>query len=121
MTPLHGGSREERLAALFRMYGKACGEPQGSPEFMPRLWARIEARQKSTSIFRRFTGSLATAAAGVSLIVFLTAAPAPLNESFYTSTYLEVLAVDQAAQSPGYAEPVAVERDSEAELLDELL
>jgi hypothetical protein len=89
---------------------------------MPQLWEKIEARQRSTALFRRLAGSLATAAAGVSLVLFLAATPRSANtSSFYTSTYLEVLAVEQAAESPGYAEPVSVERDSEAELLDELL
>ncbi len=121
MGSLQGGSGEERLAALFRAYSEVCGEPQGSPEFMPRLWEKIEARQRSASFFRRLAGGLATAAAGLSFVLFLATAPKPVNSNFYTSTYLEVLAAEHATEGPEYAEPVSVERDSEAELLDELL
>lgn len=121
MVPLGGNAGEERLRNLFKAYGRACGEPDASPQFMPVLWQKIEARQRSSAVFRRFAGGLAAAAAAVSLILFLIPGPTAYKANFYSSTYLEVLAQEHAAESPDYAEPVSVERDSEAELLDEML
>ncbi len=120
MAPLQL-DENERLNGLWNAYRLACGEPEPSPEFMPRLWQKIEARQRVPVLFRRLAAGLATAAAAASLILFLFSAPAPPGANFYALTYLEVLAEDHAAQSPGYAEPVSVERDSESELLNEML
>ncbi len=121
MTPLHND--EERLAVLFQAYRMAVPDPEGSPEFMPRLWERIEARQRATAFFRHLAAGLATSAAVISLLLFLISIPGPRTSRsvVYRQTYLEVLAEEHAAQSPVYAEPVSVESDSESELLNEML
>ena len=37
---------DERLDALFRAYRQACPDPEPSADFMPRLWLKIEARER---------------------------------------------------------------------------
>lgn len=121
MASLDGGSNDERLDALFQLYARACGSPEPDPLFMPRLWQKIESRQNVVVIFRRMASGLVTAAALACLIMAYLVAPRSSTPGFYHATYLEVLAEDQAAQSPDYAEPVSVETDSEMELKNELL
>jgi hypothetical protein len=120
MASLDGNSNE-RLDALFQLYAQACGSPEPDALFMPRLWQKIESRQKTVVLFRRMASGLVTAAALACLVMAYLVAPGVNGTGFYQATYLEVLAEDHASQSPDYAEPVSVETDSETELKNELL
>ena len=48
---------DEQLDGLFRAYREACPDPEPSPEFMPGVWKRIEARQKFSLSLRRWTSA----------------------------------------------------------------
>lgn len=97
----HQPALEAELARLFAAYREACPDPEPSPDFMPRLWERIEAQRSWTREWRRLTEVLVTAA--VALSVFLGVVMTQQREpsvSFYTNTYVEVLAANYAQEGP---------------------
>ncbi len=61
------GEPEQELDALLSAYREACPDPEPSPEFMPGLWRKIEARQTFVFTLRRLSRALVTAAAIASL------------------------------------------------------
>jgi len=82
---------EGRLDALFAEYRSTYPDPEGSVNFMPNLWQKIEARRmESVSIFRRLTQAcvLATAALTVAMVILI---PRIQSEPVYTATYVDVL------------------------------
>ena len=62
---------EERLDALFQTYRKACPDPEASANFMPQLWQRIEARERTSTVFVRLARNLVTAALALSSVLAL--------------------------------------------------
>ena len=102
---------EALLNDLFRAYRNACPDPEPSVSFMPDMWAKIEAREASSTIFSRFAKTLVTAALGASVLMGLLSAsynePAPASEG----SYIQALAADHASS----LEPLQVERISEME------
>lgn len=106
------GNNEIRLSALLRAYREAVAEPEPSPDFMPVLWQRIEARQKSTLWFGRLAASFVTAAMALVLIMagFL---GLQRSAALYTDTYVEVLASDHRNDNLDYFEPVHLDTVSD--------
>lgn len=104
------GRYEAELAELFARYRETLPDPEPTPGFLPELWRRIEARQASTRDLRRLARGFVTAAALVSVLmgIFLSL-PQGRVSAFYTNTYLEILATDQAQDDPDVAEIVRVE------------
>lgn len=84
--------RHQRVTELFAAYRDALPDPEPSPEFMPRLWEKIEARQNQTLGFRRMARALITAAAAASLLMAAWMVNHPTVSPFYTNSYVEVLA-----------------------------
>ena len=116
--PLPVGSNEnmlsesEELDTLFHAYRDACPDPEPSVNFMPEMWAKIDAREASRTIFNRMAKALVTAALGASVVMGLMSAsykqPAlPANDG----SYLQALTTEQALN----LEPLQVERISELE------
>jgi hypothetical protein len=110
MNLLHGNS-DDQLDVLFRAYREICPDPEASPNFMPGLWQKIEARQNSTFSFRRMANVLMTAAvaASIALGVYM-AVPhgkAP-NPNFYSS-YVEALAQANTIETPDIVAPVRLD------------
>jgi hypothetical protein len=104
---------ESHLDSLFLAYRDAAPDFDGGPNFMPELWARIEAREVSTNLFGRMARALVTAAVGASVILGLmvfslshSGNDGPLN-----GTYIEALRADRAAT----LEPLSLDRVSELE------
>ncbi len=86
---------DDRLDAIFREYRAAVPDPEASPEFMPRLWERIESRRRETWSLRRFAGGFVTAAAAICMLMAaILVWPNSANQSVYTSTYLDALGDD---------------------------
>jgi hypothetical protein len=113
-----GGSRgsesefDARLDDLFHAYRDACPDPEPSVNFMPEMWAKIEARQASSTVFNRMAKALVTAALGASVIMALLSSSysQPVG-STYEGTYIQALAADHVSD----LEPLQVERISELE------
>src|SRR5579863_9008766 len=87
---------ERRLASLWAQYRGACPDPEPSPEFMPQLWERIEARRQATVslLFRRWAEVCVMAALALSLLVSVLLIPHSQRLPVYQFTYLDVLAAD---------------------------
>lgn len=104
-------SRQEvRLNELFLAYREACVVPEASTNFMPGLWARVEAREGSRNLLGRMAKQLVTAALAASVLLGLLASVEEANQPL-NGTYIEALAADQVAS----LEPMHLERISELE------
>ncbi len=60
-------SEEDRLAELFRIYREACPDPEPGPDFMPGLWAKVEARRRSARTLWRWTEAFVATAMALTL------------------------------------------------------
>jgi hypothetical protein len=113
-TEFPGGQSEveARLNDLFQAYREACPDPQPSVNFMPAMWAKIEAREASTTVFSRVAKALVTAALGASVVMGLMSASynQPAGTP-YEGTYIQALAAEHVSD----LEPLQVERISELE------
>jgi hypothetical protein len=104
--------RESRLDELFQAYREACPIPEADANFMPALWARIEAREVSTNWFGRFAKALVTAALAASVILGLmvsTKNPSPNTSSaFFNATFVDAWSADHVST----LEPLDIDRIS---------
>jgi len=99
MSPMRGNI-EERLDALFQAYREACPDPDPSPNFMPQLWQRIEARQAFSFSLRRMAGGFVTAALALSLALGVFMAIPRGSQGYPSQSYVEALADAQPLDSP---------------------
>jgi hypothetical protein len=99
------------LDRLLRAYRQACPDPEAGANFMPQLWAKIEARENSTNWFGRMAKTLVTAALAASVILGLMMSGASQSGPGFEGTYLEALMADHASG----LEPLNLDRISELE------
>src|SRR5882757_7807415 len=85
------------LDRLLHAYREACPDPEPGVNFMPQLWAKIEARENSTNLFGRMAKALVTAALAASVILGLLLSSANQSSSNYNGTYLDALMADHAS------------------------
>ncbi|MCL6545545.1 MAG: hypothetical protein K6T61_09975 [Bryobacteraceae bacterium] len=90
---------ERELDRLFAAYREACEPPEPSPNFMPRLWEKIEARRSVSYSFTRLSRALITAAAAICLLLVVLQATSRTTPVFYTQSYVEALAEASAADA----------------------
>jgi hypothetical protein len=108
-NPMEG---ENRLDELFLAYRHACPDPNASANFMPGIWAKIEAREVSTNWFGRVAKALVTAALAASVILGLMMSSSTNRSSaFFNGTFVDALQADRVAT----LEPLDIERISELE------
>jgi hypothetical protein len=100
----NGGKLESELDALFAAYREACAAPEPSPDFMPRLWERIEARRSVSYSFTRLTQAFVTAAAAICLLLTILQTTLKTQPVVLTQSYAETLAQDAVESSPAYTE-----------------
>jgi hypothetical protein len=111
MQQENSGEREVRLDELFRAYRSACPEPEASADFMPRIWAGIEAREVSTNWFGSFAKALVTAALAASVILGMIMSSMNQPNAFLNATFVDALRADQA----NTLEPLHLDRISQLE------
>ena len=99
---------DSRLDELFRAYRDACPIPEASANFMPDLWARIEAREASTSWFGRVAGALVTAALAASVVLGMMVSSANQSNAFLNATFVDALRADRVSS----LEPLHLDRIS---------
>jgi hypothetical protein len=104
-------SNELRLDKMFRAYLAACPIPEASANFMPALWARIEAREVSTNWFGRVAKTLVTAALAASVILGLMISSINQSNTFFDATFVDALRADHAST----LEPLHLDRISQLE------
>jgi hypothetical protein len=99
----------DSIDELFRAYRDACPEPEPGPDFMPAMWARIEARETSANWFGRFAKGLVTAAVATSVILGMALSSLNRSNAFFDATFVDALRADQMAT----LEPLHIDRISE--------
>ncbi len=104
------GDREALLDAMFRAYRAAC--PDASADFMPNLWARIEAHEVSTNWFARVAKALVAAALAASVLLGMMISSRNQSSAFFDATFVQALRADDAAK----LEPFRLDRLSESDL-----
>jgi len=116
MEPSNSSGRERRLDELFRAYREACPDVDAGANFMPGLWAKIEARQVSTNWFGRAAKALVMVGLAASVILGMlvssmsqrVASSSPLD---LNATFTQALDEDRASS----LEPLRLDRISEME------
>lgn len=102
---------DRQFDELLARYREACPDPEAGAAFMPRLWQKIEARQNYLLEWKRWTqGFLAGAVAASLLFVVLQVLP-DRKSDFYTATYVETLAEEQAPERLVYQDVAGEERN----------
>jgi len=91
---------ESELDRIFAAYREACPAPEPSPNFMPLLWEKIEARRSVSYSFGRLTRAFITAAAAICLLLVVLQSTSRTQPAFYTQTYIEALAASASDSSP---------------------
>lgn len=76
---------------------------------MPRLWQRIEARQRSTFSFRRMANALVTAALAATVMLGVYMAVPHTKAADYSITYVEALADANSIDTPDIVAPVRLD------------
>jgi hypothetical protein len=117
MDQSSAGEKERRLDELFRAYREACPDVDAGVNFMPGLWAKIEARQVSTNWFGRAAKALVMAGLAASVILGMlvssmsqrAAGSNPLLD--LNATFTQALDEDRASS----LEPLRLDRISELE------
>jgi|WetSurMetagenome_2_1015567.scaffolds.fasta_scaffold452135_2 hypothetical protein len=94
MSDRIGSDREQKLDNLLRAYRSACTPPEASPEFMPKLWERIESGRNWSPMLWRWTRGFAAAAIAASLLLVVLQTVPGRNSRQLSSTYVEVLAAE---------------------------
>ena len=97
MPSEHLSPGDERLDELFRSYQLACEPPEGSANFMPELWQKIEKVQNATFSFHRIAKSFVTVAAALSMVLAAIGFVPTRNSPVYNVTYVEALAAHNEA------------------------
>ncbi|HTA46887.1 MAG TPA: hypothetical protein VK789_30795 [Bryobacteraceae bacterium] len=106
-----GNSSESRLDELFLAYRQACPDPEAAPNFMPELWAKIEAREASTNWFGRVAKALVTAALAATVILGMMISSANKPNAFFNATFVDAVQADQMAG----LEPLHIDRLAQLE------
>lgn len=107
----NGNSSESRLDELFLAYRQACPDSEATPNFMPELWAKIEAREVSTNWFGRVAKALVTAALAASVILGMMISSRNHPNAFFDATFVDALRADQVAG----LEPLHIDRIAQLE------
>lgn len=101
-----------RLDRMFKAYRIACSPPNAGADFMPTIWAKIEAQQDSVNWFGRVAKTLVTAALAASVILALMISAMKPSGAFYNATFVEALRANRAAA----LDPLRLDRISESAL-----
>jgi hypothetical protein len=90
---------KNRLDALWVEYRDATPDPEPGPDFMPKLWQKIEARRvETTTVFRRLAQICVMATVALALVISAVLIPhnSSNDEAFYSGTYVDVLAAEHS-------------------------
>ena len=87
---------DQKLDGLFQAYRDACEAPEPKADFMPELWARIDAKRGFSMTLRRWAQAFVVVGAAACLLLgglMVSPLAKPVLEPH---TYVEVLDEDQA-------------------------
>lgn len=97
------GDMDRQLDSLFQAYKDACPDVEGSVNFMPNLWQKIESRQTLPLTMARFGRLFVSAAAALCLVMSLLLI-APISQSGSAVSYVEALDNEQSHELMAYAD-----------------
>ncbi len=83
---------DQELNSLFAAYREAVPDPEASPDFMPRLWGRIESKRSFIYRLRKMTQLAVAAAAVACLLSGILFTPLTKHEAPLGGTYVDILA-----------------------------
>ncbi len=89
---------DQELSRLLEAYRDCCEAPEPGADFMPRLWARIEATQSWTERLWKWANGLAVAAAAASVLLVALQLGSGSKADFYAGTYVETLMAQTEAE-----------------------
>ncbi len=97
---MNGDNRhlEQELDRLLAAYRDACEAPEPGPEFLPRLWERIDSTQGWTERLWKWANGLAAAAAAASVLLVILQLAGQPRQDFYSATYVETLMAQTEAE-----------------------
>jgi len=101
---------DRKLDDLFRDYRAACPDVDAGPDFMPKLWQKIEVRHSFWFFFQRFCRIAAPACAAIGLLLVALNVTST-TEYPVASTYADALAADHTAERTDYAEAIRSNMD----------
>lgn len=92
---------EQKLNELFAAYRQACPESDASANFMPKLWAQIDARRKSDAGIWRWVNAFASVAAVVVMVlgILVYQHPNPLQQRAYIEKLTDEISEDHFLDS----------------------
>ncbi|MGQ9634263.1 MAG: hypothetical protein ACUVXB_08435 [Bryobacteraceae bacterium] len=90
---------DKELDRLLAAYREVCEPPEPGPDFMPRLWEKIEARRSVSYSFARLSRAFITAAAAIFLLLVVLQTTSWTPPVFYTQSYVEALAEASASDA----------------------
>jgi len=96
------GDMDRGLDSLFQAYKEACPDVEGSVNFMPNLWQKIEAKQTLPLTMARFGRFFVSAAAALCLVMsLLLISPGSQGSAI---SYVEALDNEQPHELMAYAD-----------------
>ncbi|MGC2661247.1 MAG: hypothetical protein WA324_25115 [Bryobacteraceae bacterium] len=98
---------DPKLDRLLQLYGEACPEVEASPNFMPAVWQRIEARRSFSFAFRRVASAVATASLALGLLLIGLNAAGEKKPAIIAPTYADALAADHTVEKTYYTEAIS--------------
>jgi len=84
---------DDQLDALWVEYRGACPDPDPAPDFMPRLWQKIDRRRSdSARVFRRLAQVCVMATLALALLMGVVLIPRVQMDAFFAGAYADELA-----------------------------
>lgn len=104
---------EANLNELFLAYREAMPDPEAGANFMPQMWAKIEARENSSNWFGKLAKTLVTAALAASAVLALLISASNQPGAFFLNgSLVEAVAMENASM----LEPFHLDRISAIEM-----
>ena len=97
---------DSRLDALFQRYRMACHDVDPGPNFMPRVWMKIEARRSFWFVFRRLAQGAMTACAALCLLLVLLNVYSASQALSFLPSYTDVLMAEHTAEQTDFTEAI---------------
>jgi len=89
---------KDDIQAIFHEYRESMRDFEPGPEFMPKLWSRIDARRGFTLRIKRFTHVFLAGAAALCLVM-TGVLVLPISRQPVQSTYVDILAEAHPSES----------------------
>ena len=99
-------NEDSGLNNLFQRYRSACPDVEPGPNFMPRIWERIEARYSFRMSFAHVARSLMAGSAALVLLLLLLNLVAGQHTRLTAPSYVDALLADHTAEKTFYTEGI---------------